>query len=517
MRRLLSIPLAFTLSLSASAVLAEPVSGGKLDLIVQPEPPSVMLGVVTNGPAILVGGNIYEGLLRYDEKLSPMPSLASSWTVSEDGLTYTFKLVEGVKWHDGKPMTAADVLFSANDYLLKMQPRHRNLMSHVESVTAPDDYTVVFKLKEPFEAFIRGLAFYTMPIIPKHIYEGTDYATNPANEKPIGTGPYKLAEWKRGSYIKLEKNADYYLEGKPYIDELYYHVIPDGASRAVAFETGNVAVLPGGSVENFDIPRLAELPNSCITEKGWEYFAPLSWMWLNNRTAPLDNPKFRQAIMYAMDREFAKNVIWNGYGKVSTGPISSKIPFYSDTGPSYPYDPAKAKALLEEIGYDGKPLRLLPLPYGETWQRWAEAVKQNLAQVGIPVEIESTDVAGWNQKTSQWDYDIAFTYLYQNGDPAIGVDRNYKTSQIAKGNPFNNVEGYSNPEVDKIFDEAAVAFPASKRQELYTEVQAKLRQDVPVAWLLELSFPTIYNCKVENLVSTASGLPNSIRDAWIKP
>ncbi|PTW58990.1 peptide/nickel transport system substrate-binding protein [Breoghania corrubedonensis] len=514
MRRLLTIP--FALALTVSAALADPVSGGKLDLIVQPEPPSVMIGITTNGPALLVGGNIYESLLRYDENLKPMPSLAKSWETSEDGLTYTFHLQEGVKWHDGKPMTSADVMFSVEDFLMKLQPRHRNLMSHVAKVVAPDDNTVVFTLKEPFEAFIRGFAFYTMPIVPKHIYEGTDYQTNPANEKLIGTGPYKFAEWKRGSYIKLVKNEDYYLPGKPYIDELYYHVIPDGASRAVAYETGQVSVLPGGSVENFDIPRLSKLANTCTTEKGWEYFAPLSWLWLNNRKPPMDNVKFRQAVMFALDREFAKDVLWNGYGKVSTGPISSKVPFYANVGPSYPHDPAKAKALLKEMGYDGKPLKLLPLPYGETWQRWAEAVKQNLADVGIPVEIESTDVAGWNQKTSQWDYDIAFTYLYQNGDPAIGVDRNYKSSQIAKGNPFNNVEGYSNPEVDKLFTEAAVAFPAAKRQELYDKVQAKLREDVPVAWLLELGFPTIYNCNVENPISTASGLPNSLRDAWIK-
>jgi peptide/nickel transport system substrate-binding protein len=143
-------------------------------------------------------------------------------------------------------------------------------------------------------------------------------------------------------------------------------------------------------------------------------------------------------------------------------------------------------------------------------------VKQNLEEVGIPIEIEATDVAGWNQRTSNWDYDIAFTYLYQNGDPAIGVDRNYKTSQIAKGNPFNNVEGYSNPELDKLFEQAAVAYPASKRQELYDQVQKKLQEDVPVAWLLELGFPTIYNCKVQDIVTTASGLPESMRDAWIK-
>jgi peptide/nickel transport system substrate-binding protein len=157
----------------------------------------------------------------------------------------------------------------------------------------------------------------------------------------------------------------------------------------------------------------------------------------------------------------------------------------------------------------------LPLPYGETWQRWAEAVKQNLEDVGINVEMVATDVAGWNSKVADWDYDIAFTYLYQYGDPALGVSRNYLTSQIAKGFVFNNVEGYSNPEVDQLFAEGATAFPDSKRQEIYDKVQKILVDDVPVACLLELQFPTITRCNVKNLITTGIGVNDGFRDAWI--
>lgn len=513
LRRLLSTSFAIMLA-AAAAAQADPVDGGKLNLVVQPEPTSIMIGITTNGPSLAVGGNLYEGLLKYASDLTPMPSLAKSWTISEDGLTYTFKLQDGVKFHDGVAMTADDVIFSAANFLPTTQARHRIVMAHVESVTAPDPQTVVFQLNGPFEPFIR--AFAGMPIVPKHIYDGTDYASNPSNEAPIGTGPFKFGEWKRGSYIKLVKNPDYYIKGEPHIDELYYHVIPDAASRAVAYETGQIDVLPGGSVENFDIPRIAALPNTCVTEKGWEFYSPMAWMWINNRTAPMDDPRFRQAIMYAMDRQFALDVLWNGYGKIADGPFTSTLPFASEGAPIYRHDPDKAKALLKEIGYDGKPLRLLPLPYGETWQRWAEAVKQNLEEVGIPLEIESTDVAGWNQKTANWDYDLAFTYLYQNGDPAIGVARTYVTSSISKGSPWNNVEGYSNPEVDKMFDDAAVAFPAARRQEIYDKVQNIIREDVPVAWLTELAFPTIYNCKVQNIISTAIGLQDSLGGAWIQ-
>ena len=251
-------------------------------------------------------------------------------------------------------------------------------------------------------------------------------------------------------------------------------------SRAAAYETGDLAVLPGGTIENFDIVRLKDMPNTCVDAGGWQYSSPLAWLWINNRTAPMDNPKFRQAIMYALDRELALDVVWNGFGKVAKGPIASTTPFFSDAGPTYAHDPEKAKALLKEIGYDGKPLRYLPLPYGETWQRWAELIKQNLAEVGIPLETEATDVAGWNQKTSQWDYDLAFTFVAQNGDPELGVARNYITSQINQGNPFNNVEGYSNPEVDDLFAKAAVEVSTEKRQALYDQIQTILQGDVPV-------------------------------------
>lgn len=503
------------LALGATAALAEPKSGGRLDLLVQPEPSGLMLGITTNAATNLVSGAIYESLLRYDADLTPMPSLAKSWEISDDGLTYTFRLHDGIKWHDGTPMTADDVVFSITDFLSETQPRHRQIMTKVDSATATDPLTVVFRLKAPFEPFIRVFAYKTAPIVPKHIYAGTDYKANPANATPIGTGPFKFKDWRKGSYIELVKNEDYYIAGKPYLDSVIYHIVPDAASRAAAYESGDLMVLPGGTIENFDVKRLSDTEGTCIDAGGWQYSSPLAWLWLNNRVAPLDNPKFRQAIMYALDRELALDIVWNGYGKVAQGPIASTTPFYSDAGPSYPHDPDKARALLKEIGYDGRPLRYLPLPYGETWQRWAELIKQNLAEVGIPLETEATDVAGWNQKTAQWDYELAFTFVAQNGDPDLGVARNYISGQIAKGNPFNNVEGYANVEIDALFATAATAYPAAERQKLYDRAQEILKTDVPVAWLQELSFPTVYDCRVKDVITTANGVGNSLRDTWI--
>ncbi|MBY0296627.1 MAG: ABC transporter substrate-binding protein [Methylobacterium sp.] len=503
------------LALAGAAVAQAPKPGGVANAVIQPEPPGLMLGLLQNGPTQMVAGNIYEGLLRYSETLEPKPGLAESWTVGPDGKTYTFSLVKNATWHDGKPFTAADVLFSV-EFLKQTHPRARGNMAKVTSVAAPDPHTVVFTLSEPFGPFLGVFEVGSLPMIPKHVYEGTDYKTNPANNTPIGTGPFMFKEWKKGSFIRLVKNPNYHLAGRPYLDEIYWHVIPDAASRAVAFETGKVDILPGGSVENFDVPRLSQMKGACVTGKGWEFFGPHSWLWLNNRQGPTANKAFRQAVSYAIDRDFARDVIWNGLGKPAIGPVSSSTRFFNAKLGQYSYDPAKAKALLKQSGYKGETLRLLPVPYGETWQRWAEAVKQNLEDVGIKTEIVATDVAGWNQKTSEWDYDIAFTYLYQYGDPALGVARNYISSQIAKGSPFNNVEGYSNPAVDKGFAEAAVAVSPAERQALYDGVVKTVIEDAPVAWLLELQFPTITRCKVKDLVTTGIGVNDGFRDTWIE-
>ena len=158
-------------SMATGAVAQQ--DGGRLDLIVQPEPPGLMLGLVQNGPTQMVAGQIYEGLLRYNKDLEPQPSLAKEWEIAEDGMTYTFKLQEGVTWHDGEPFTSADVVFSTV-FLQDNHARFRGAFSHVESVEAPDDLTVVVKMKQPYGPFINAFEAGSVPIVPKHIYEGKD-------------------------------------------------------------------------------------------------------------------------------------------------------------------------------------------------------------------------------------------------------------------------------------------------------------------------------------------------------
>ena len=237
-----------------------------------------------------MAGKIYESLLTYTTDLKPQPGLAKSWEAAPDGLSYTFHLQDNVKWHDGKPFSADDVVFSLSDMLPKTHARARVILNKfVESMQAPDPKTVVVKLKSPFPAFMLMFEPGFAPIMPKHIYAGTDYMTNPANQKPVGTGPFMFKEWKRGEYIKLARNPDYWKPGKPYLDELVFNVIPDAASRAVAFERGSVDVLRGGDVDNVDISACAPCPRWNTPPPAGEMFSPQAYLIFNMRKPPFDN------------------------------------------------------------------------------------------------------------------------------------------------------------------------------------------------------------------------------------
>lgn len=241
------------------------------------------------------------------------------------------------------------MVFSTQTFLPETHPRARANFSHVAKVEAPDDYTVIFTLNEPFPAFIKAFEVSSAPMMPAHIYEGTDYKQNPKNSTPIGTGPFKFDKWVKGSFIHLVKNEDYYVDGQPYLDDIYFRIIPDAASRALALETGEVDISQFNDIEPFDVARLKALPHLEMTTKGYEFVAPLSWIEINHRIKPLDDKRFRQALMYALDRDFIRDRIWFGLGRVANGPVNSVTPGYAPNLKTYDFDPEKAVALLDEM------------------------------------------------------------------------------------------------------------------------------------------------------------------------
>jgi len=494
--------------------------GGTLRLIVQPEPPLLIPFLNQLGPTTFVAGKMYESLLTWSFDLTPQPGLAKSWEISPDGLTYTFYLQDGVTWHDGKPFNADDVVFSISELMAKVHPRARVVLGKIlDKVEKLDDLTVRVTLLSPFPAFIQMFEPNTGPMIPAHIYAGTDYAQHPANQTPIGTGPFKFKEWKRGEYIRLERYANYWQAGKPYLDELIFRIIPDSASRAVAFERGTVDALRGNDVDNIDVKRLRALPGVQYSTQGFEMFAPQAFLIFNQHQPPFDNVKVRHAVMAAMNRQFILNNILFGWGKVATGPFAYTEKFYDPNTPPIVFDMKKARALLKESGINPRDytIRHLNVPYGPTWERLDEYTRQVLEQLGFNVSAEMTDAGGWGSRTGNWDFDLTTVFLYQYGDPALGVSRLYVSENIVKGSPFANVQGYRNAAADALWADAARELDPAKRQALYSQIQTMLVNDMANGFLIDMEFPTLWHGRVKNLVQTAIGLNETMADVYLEP
>jgi peptide/nickel transport system substrate-binding protein len=512
-------PLVMTLA-EAHAQGVTPRRGGTLTTMLTPEPGLLQIGVNNQGPTIVIGSKMFQGLLTFSPTLQPIPVLAKSWTISPDGREYVFKLQENVKFHDGRPMTADDVIFSITKFHPEVAPRARAIFALIDSAEAPDPYTVKFTLKQAFEPFLLMMDVSAAGIVPKHLFDGLDYRTAPVVQRPIGTGPFRLVEWQRGNFARLERFEEYWKPGQPYLDGIIYRIVPDSQSRRLAIETGQAQLTQANDIEPFDVPALRSRPNLEVSTAGWEYFSPLSWIELNHRVAPLGDPRVRQAMSMAIDRNFIAQRLWFGVGKPATNPIASTTKFHDRNVRIAGYDVRAANALLDAAGLRANAqgvrftLKHLVLPYGEVWSRLAEYLRQSLRQVGIALELESTDAGSWARRIGNWEYETSVNFVYQFGDPTLGVERTYVSSNIQKVT-FTNTGGYSNPRVDALFATARTVADAAARQAAFTDVQKILCEEVPQIWLMEMAFPTIHDRKLRNVITTGLGVHTSFDDVFL--
>jgi len=278
-----------------------------------------------------------------------------------------------------------------------------------------------------------------------------------------------------------------------------------------------VQMTQANDIEPFDVPRFQAMPNLEVEMKGWEYASQLSWIEINHRVKPLDDVRVRQAISHAIDRDFIQKRLWFGIGKAASGPIASTTRFYDPAvAKLQAHDPRAANQLLDAAGLkpDAKGVRFtikqLALPYGEVWTRLSEYFRTALRQAGIEVILESTDAGAWAKRIGEWDYETSTNFLSQFGDPTLGVERSYVSTNIKKVT-FTNTGGYSNPKVDALFEAARVGATPAVRQQAFTDVQKILCEEVPQIWLMELAWPTIHEKRLHNVIKTAMG-PNACFD-----
>jgi len=515
------------LALAAAPAFAQQ-EGGTMVKIVQPEPPSLASYLSTSGPIGLIAPKIYDGLFDYDNDLNMVPALATSVDVSEDGKTVTFKLREGVTWHDGEAFTSEDVQFTVMDVLKVVHPRGPNSFREVTSIDTPDDLTAVFNLENPAPYMLRALSGYESPIVPKHLLEGEDLRSNDLINSPVGTGAFKFVEWKKGQFIRLDKNPDYWKEGRPYLDRIVGRMIPDASTRTAAMENGEVHYGAYGAIPNIDAVRLREMDDFGVTTDGYSMINPMALIEFNTTKPPFDNPALRKAISLVVDREFLIENIWFGYGKPATSALSSNFAaagLFAEGLPNYPAggDTEAAIAVLDAAGLapnsDGvrASFTLDLIPYGEDWRRAGEYMKQALQPLGVEVDLRYEDVPTWIKRIyGDYDFEMNVNYFYQLPDPVLGVHRHYGTDQIRQGTAFVNSSRYSNPDLDELLAAGAVEPDAEKRSMIYLDIQKILASELPVANIFEMQFLTVYNEKLKGHATSALGAYGPFDGAWIE-
>jgi peptide/nickel transport system substrate-binding protein len=461
--------------------------------------------------------------LNYEPNSTPRPELARAWEIASDGKTMTFQLRPGVTWHDGAPFTSADVKFTIENVIKRFHSRGRSVFANVTQVDTPDPLTAVFRLSHPAPYIMAALNAAETPMVPKHIYENGDVLTNPANNAPIGTGPFRFAKWDRGSYIRLERNPTYFEPDKPYLDRIVYRFIPDAGARAVAFESGELDVGGPWPVPASDLARLAQMPKLAITTKGYSALADQNFLEFNLRDPLFQDIRVRQAIAHSIERRFIIDNIFFGYATPATGPISPEMTaFYDADVPQYPYDLATAERLLDEAGRprgkDGKRFSLTidPMPYGDRFMQIGQYIAQALPKIGISVELRSQDASSWLRRIyTDYTYQAHIYGIFNMMDPTIGVQRQYWSKAIRPGLVFANGSGYSNPEVDAIFEQAQIEGDQTKRKQLFRNLQRIVATDLPNIPLVNEQQTTVYNRRVQNLDRGLVGVYDTFADVYV--
>jgi peptide/nickel transport system substrate-binding protein len=507
---------------SPRGAAAQPARGGSVAINIGTEPPLLLQVAQSAGATYYIGGKINEGLLTYDKNLNPLPLLATEWTVAPDGLRYRFKLCEGVKWHDGKDFTADDVAFSILT-LKQYHPRGRATFANVEQASVLGPHEVELVLSKPAPYLLAAFAGFESPIVPKHLYEGTNVADNPHNAAPIGTGPFRFAEWARGSHVRLVRNENYWGAPKPYLDQIIFRFIVDPAAAAVAIESGDVQV----SVANLplaDIARLKAKPNLVVSTAAVPYSPTIARAEFNLENPYLADIRVRHAIAYAINKDFIVNTVYLGYATRLDGPISPDLAkFYTPDVPKYAFNPARAEALLDEAGYkrgpDGYRFRLFidPTQPSGPPKQTAEYFAQALGKVGIKVELRTQDFAAFVKRIfTDRSFDIAIEGMSNFYDPTVGIQRLYWSKTFKPGVPFTNGSKYLSPEVDRLLESAAVEIDPARRRKLFDEFQTVVVEDLPTLDLVTPSVITIYDKRVKNLQVGAEHLWSNGADIYLE-
>ncbi len=435
-----------------------------------------------------IAGLIYNGLVKYDKDMNIVGDLAESWDISDDGLVITFHLRKGVKWHDGKPFTAKDVLYT---YQVTVDPKTPTAYAgdflKVKKAEVLDDYTFRVTYDKPFAP---SLISWSSAVLPRHLLEGQDITKSSLARHPVGTGPYLFKEWLAGQKIVLVSNADYF-EGRPYVDGHVTRIIPDMATMFLELRARNI-----------DMMGLTPLQYTRQTENNlfrqsfdkYRYLAfAYTYLGYNLKHPFFADKRVRQAISYAINKEEIISGVLLGLGKPATGPYKPGTWAYNENVKTYSYNPQKAWELLRAAGWtktnndgflekDGRPFtfELVTNQGNETRQKCAEIIQRQLKEVGIDVKIRILEWAAFiNDFINKRRFEAVILGWTIPLDPdAYDVWHSSKTAPEEL-----NFISYKNPEVDALLEKARSTFDQKLRKKYYDRFQEILVEDQPYTFL----------------------------------
>ncbi len=483
-------------------VVAQAAKGGVL-VVGSTQAPRHLNSAVQSGIATMMpAAQLFASPIRMDKNWKPQPYLAESYTLSPDNRSITLVLRKNAVFHDGKPITAEDVKFSIET--IRDNHPFKTMYGPVNAVTINDPQTAVIRLAEPHPAVLLALSTSLTPIIPKHIFgDGTDVKIHPRNGNPVGSGPFKLVEFKPGEHIIMERFDRFFFKDQPKLERVIVRLFKDSSSLLLAFERGEIDAQSVSDPREVD--RVRKTPGALVVKGAAPAIGPLAWLAFNTKNPKLADKRVRQAINFAVDKQYILNTILGGIHARCTGPLTSGSPFYTGDVEKYELNLAKATKLLDEAGL--KPgangvrltLDLDAVPGNSDARNLQEYLKPSLAKVGIEVTLRmSPDFPSWARRVSSLQFEMSLDSVWNWGDPVIGVHRTWLSSNIKPGVIWSNTQSYANPKVDEWLAAAGQEMNQAKRKELYKQVQRTVVEDCPVAFLYEQTFYEAYGGKVIN-------------------
>ncbi len=444
-------------------------------------PPHFNRNLTTEIGTMVVGSTIFESLVSLDDKFELHPKLAAEWSVNPEATEYTFKLRDGVKWHDGEPFTSADVKFTFDTYL-PLGPQSSSYAKYIESVETPDDSTVIVKFNTPFAPFVEALA--SIWIMPEHIFnDGKDIVTHEGNLHPIGTGPYKFESFTPGDRAVVVKNDDYW-DGKVDVDRMVFSVMPDANARLLALRAGEIDFIYSSYADKSSFGTLEEEPEKYAFLPSLGGFSTVT-AHVNSRNPILADPAVRRALYSAVDRQSIVDKAYYGYAEVTRGPIPAQMEWAVspdvDFRKEFPFDLEAADKALDAAGYpkdaSGKRFSLTlatPSEYTNIIEA-ANVIKSDFAQLGIDVNLVQEEFGVWTERVyKKHEFDISLIFYTTFEDPSLGITRAYVCNPDNVN--YRNASGVCDEELDADFARAGQSGDRADRSAAFKSAEQRIAQ-----------------------------------------